>query len=59
MQCGVWVDVGAVGVCFVYDESGDVGEDDEGVILGKGWDVNECSGLGEVVWGQGGGCDAR
>ena len=59
MQCGVWVDVGAVGVCLVYDESGDVGEDGERVVLGEGRDVYECGRLGEVMWCQGGGCDFR
>ena len=42
MKCGVWVDVGAVGVCFVNDEPGYVGENGERVVFGKSWDVYYC-----------------
>ena len=39
MECGVWVDVGAVCVCFVDYLSGYVCEYNEWVILRNGLDV--------------------
>ena len=42
MKCGVWVDVGAVGVCLVNDEPGYVGENGERVVFGKSWDIYYC-----------------
>ena len=50
MECGVWMDVGAVCVGFVDDLSGYVCEYNEWMIFGKCWNGHYSSGLGEGVW---------
>ena len=50
MECGVWMDVGAVCVGFVDDLSGYVCEYNEWMIFGKCWNVYYSSGLGEGVY---------